>query len=106
MTSTGDDAEGPLTLVFDIGGSHLKAGLLSPAGALLKGPIRVTTPRPTKPEDVVNALVKLAAKLGAHDRVTIGFPGVVRSDYVLTAPNLGTDLWRAAAGSPTSSTSA
>lgn len=89
-------------------GATLKAGLLSPAGALLKGPIRVTTPRPTKPEDVVNALVKLAAKLGAHDRVTIGFPGVVRSDYVLTAPNLGTDLWGggAAAGSPTSSTSA
>ena len=94
MTSTGDEANGPLTLVFDIGGSHLKAGILSPAGALLKGPSRVVTPRPTNPQDVVEALVKLAKELGPHDRVTIGFPGVVRADYVMTAPNLGTELWR------------
>ncbi len=33
-------------------------------------------------------------QLGPHDRITIGFPGVVRADYVVTAPNLGTDLWR------------
>ena len=94
MTSTGENANGPLTLAFDIGGSHLKAGILSPEGTLLKGPNRVPTPHPTHPQDVVEALVALAADLGAHDRVTIGFPGVVRDDYVMTAPNLGTELWR------------
>ncbi len=92
MTTTGD-TQGPLTLAFDIGGSHLKAGILSPAGDMLKGPDRVVTPHPTKPEEVVELLVGLAKQLGDCDRVTIGFPGVVRADYVVTAPNLGTDLW-------------
>lgn len=94
MTRIGDEVQGPLTLAFDIGGSHLKAGILSPAGAMLQGPSKVATPHPTKPEDVVEALVSLAAQLGPHDRVTIGFPGVVRADHVVTAPNLGTEQWR------------
>jgi polyphosphate glucokinase len=94
VTRSGDDTQGPLTLVFDIGGSHLKAGILSPTGAMLKGPNQVVTPHPTDPNAVIEALVGLAKALGPHDRVTIGFPGVVRADYVMTAPNLGTDLWR------------
>ena len=94
MTPTQAKAQTPLTFTFDIGGSHLKAGILSPDGAMLKGPNKVDTPRPAKPEDVVEALVRLAEALGPHDRITIGFPGVVRADYVVTAPNLGTELWR------------
>lgn len=94
MPTSGNEAQGPLTLTFDIGGSHLKAGILSPAGSMLKGPNQVETPHPTKPQDVVEALIGLAKALGSHDRVTIGFPGVVRADYVMTAPNLGTELWR------------
>jgi polyphosphate glucokinase len=94
VTSTQAKAQTPLTLTFDIGGSHLKAGILSPDGTLVKGPNKVDTPRPAKPEDVVEALVRLAEALGPHDRITIGFPGVVRADYVVTAPNLGTELWR------------
>jgi polyphosphate glucokinase len=94
MTTIQDAGTGPLTLTFDIGGSHLKAGILSPAGALVHGPAQVATPHPTKPDDVVEKLVDLAGGLGSHDRITIGFPGVVRADTVLTAPNLGTDLWR------------
>lgn len=92
MTRTGDGAQGPLTLVFDIGGSHLKAGILSPAGVMLQGPSAVVTPHPAKPEDVVAGLLGLAKQLGPHDRISIGFPGVVRADYVVTAPNLDTDL--------------
>jgi polyphosphate glucokinase len=75
VTSTGEDASGPLTLAFDIGGSHLKAGILLPACMLLKGPNRVSTPHPTRTQGVVEALVALAQDLGAYDRVTIGFPG-------------------------------
>jgi len=93
VTSAEDETQGPLTLAFDIGGSHLKAGILSPKGTMLAGPRAVVTPDPARPEDVVEGLLGLAKQLGHHDRVTIGFPGVVRADYVMTAPNLGTELW-------------
>jgi len=46
---TRDEHQGPLTLAFDIGGSHLKAGILSPKGKMLKGPNQVVTPHPTVP---------------------------------------------------------
>jgi len=85
--------QGPLTLAFDIGGSHLKAGILSPAGDMISDRVRVVTPKPAKPEAVVEGLVGLAGQLKHFDRVTIGFPGVVRRDTVFTAPNLGTKLW-------------
>lgn len=39
------------------------------------------------------ALVNLVKPLGRFDRVSVGFPGVVRDGVVLTAPNLGTRLW-------------
>jgi polyphosphate glucokinase len=86
-------AKGPLTLACDIGGSHLKAGILSPAGDMISERVRVVTPKPAKPEAVVEGLVGLADQLPHFDRITVGFPGVVRRDTVLTAPNLGTKLW-------------
>jgi polyphosphate glucokinase len=86
-------AKGPLTLAFDIGGSHLKAGILSPAGDMISERVRVVTPKPAKPTAVVEGLVGLADQLKHFDRITIGFPGVVRRDTVFTAPNLGTKLW-------------
>jgi polyphosphate glucokinase len=88
------NAHRPLTLAFDIGGSHLKAGLLTPAGEMLGERVRVVTPEPASPAAVVEALGVLAVQLPACDRVTIGFPGVVRHGIVLTAPNLGTKAWR------------
>lgn len=87
-------ANGTLTLAIDIGGSHLKAGVLSDAGAMVSGPVRVKTPKPAKPTPVVGALVELTKQLGAFDRISIGFPGVVRMGNVVTAPNLGTQNWR------------
>jgi polyphosphate glucokinase len=86
-------ARGPLTLAFDIGGSHLKAGILNSAGDLISERVRVVTPKPAKPKAVVEGLVGLAGQLQHFDRITIGFPGVVRRDTVFTAPNLGTKLW-------------
>lgn len=95
MSSNDSDvpADGPLTLAFDIGGSHLKAGVLSTAGQMVKDRVRIVTPHPAEPEKVVEGLMGLAQQLGHFDRITIGFPGVVRSDTVLTAPNLGNELW-------------
>ena len=83
-----------LTLAIDIGGSKLKAGLLDQAGKLVAGPNRVETPPNPLPQLVVDMLVKLATPLGRFDRISVGFPGVVRRGLVLTAPNLGTPEWR------------
>ncbi|HXW20684.1 MAG TPA: ROK family protein [Roseiarcus sp.] len=93
MPTKRDRATGPLTLAYDIGGSHLKAGVLNASGQMSTDRARVETPNPAKPDEVVAALVGLAAQLGRYDRVSIGFPGVVRGDQVLTAPNLGTAEW-------------
>jgi polyphosphate glucokinase len=83
----------PLTLSIDIGGSHLKAAVLSASGEMVTERARVVTPNPAKPTAVVEALSRLSSQLGPFDRISIGFPGVVRGDQVLTAPNLGTTYW-------------
>ncbi|MBV8591704.1 MAG: ROK family protein [Acetobacteraceae bacterium] len=85
--------QGPRTLAIDIGGTRLKAGTLDPSGVMIAGPERVDTPHPAWPDKVVPLLLDLAGKLGEFDRISIGFPGVVRDGAVLTAPNLGTEQW-------------
>ena len=35
----------------------------------------------------------LVSPLGAYDRVSVGFPGIVRAGRTLTAANLGNDAW-------------
>ena len=42
----------------------------------------------------MQALATLTAPLGAFDRVSVGFPGVVSRGVVRTAPNLGTKEWQ------------
>jgi polyphosphate glucokinase len=84
----------PLTLAIDIGGSRLKAGVLDAAGHFVAGPDRVDTPRPATPQAVTEALTALGKGLGGFGRISIGFPGVVREGCVLTAPNLGGEVWR------------
>ena len=87
-------AKGPLTLAIDIGGTHLKAGVLDTKANLVVPEARVETPEPAGPEAVVQALVQLIHPLGEFDRISIGFPGVVKSGHVITAPNLGNAAWR------------
>lgn len=84
----------PLTLAIDIGGTRLKAGVLDISGKFSAGPVRMNTPAQPTPKAVVDALVELVKPLGSFDRISVGFPGVVRRGYVLTAPNLGTKAWR------------
>jgi polyphosphate glucokinase len=84
---------GPLTLSIDIGGTRLKASVLAETGRMIEQPDRVDTPHPARPDMVVAALVELVKPLGAFDRISIGFPGVVRRGQVVTAPNLGNEDW-------------
>ncbi len=81
------------TLAVDIGGTGLKAGVIDPAGTMLGGPQRVHTPKPSGPAAVVSAVVELVGPFDRFDRISVGFPGVVRHGHVLTAPNLGTEVW-------------
>jgi polyphosphate glucokinase len=85
---------GPLTLAIDIGGTGLKAGLLDSTGALIGERQRTPTPPKAAPGAVLDRLVALVQALPAFDRVSVGFPGVVRQGQVLTAPNLDNDAWR------------
>lgn len=85
---------GPLTLAIDVGGTRLKCGVLDRNGQMVGKRQRVDTPHPSAPGQVVPLLVGMARKLGGFDRVSVGFPGVVRAGRVVTAPNLGTADWR------------
>jgi polyphosphate glucokinase len=80
-------------LCIDVGGSGLKAAVISPRGKFLVQGVRIKTPQRRKPRDIVKALTDLAAPLGAFDHVTIGFPGMVRHGGVITAPHFGTKDW-------------
>lgn len=86
-------ASGPTTLCIDIGGTHLKAGLIDASGTPVGEKARVETPHPSPPEMVMDLLDDLARGLGAFDRVSVGFPGIVRRNAVLSAPKLGDDVW-------------
>ena len=84
---------GDVTLAIDIGGTGLKATVLDDAGKMLADRVRVDTPRPALPEVMVDALVGLVQPLPPYDRISIGFPGVVRAGRVITAPHFGTEQW-------------
>ncbi len=85
---------GPRTLAIDVGGTGLKASVLDQAGKMLTDRIRVDTPYPCPPEVLIQTLVALVAPLPAFDRISVGFPGVVRDGRTLTAPHFGDRLWR------------
>lgn len=93
MADVSAKPDAPLTLAIDVGGTHLKAGLLNTAGVFVAGPARIDTPDPATPDAVIAGLIGIIGPLGAFDRVSMGFPGVVRHGRVYTAPNLGTQAW-------------
>jgi len=83
---------GPITLSIDIGGSGLKAMLLDSLGTAVSERIRVATPVVPTPEAVLAGLGELSAQLPAFDRVSVGFPGVVKHGTTYGAHNLH-PLW-------------
>ncbi|WP_337310975.1 ROK family protein [Candidatus Aeolococcus gillhamiae] len=87
----------PTTLAIDIGGTGLKASVLDSAGKLMARRVRVKTTYPCPPDQLADTLASLVAPLRGFDRVSVGFPGVVRKGVVLTAPHFVT---RSGPGSP------
>jgi polyphosphate glucokinase len=81
------------TLGIDIGGTNIKASVLDHAGGLAAEQVRSPTPKPATPRAVIEVIATLTGRLPAFQRISVGFPGVVKGGIVVTAPNLGTSLW-------------
>jgi polyphosphate glucokinase len=81
---------GTTTLAIDVGGTGLKASVLNETGEMETTRVRVPTVYPLPPMALVKALVDMVEPLPTYDRVSVGFPGVVRGGRVLTAPHFVT----------------
>ncbi|MPW15698.1 ROK family protein [Paraburkholderia sp. CNPSo 3157] len=84
-------------LAIDVGGTGLKAAVLDADGTMKSERVRVPTPHPCAPEQLVDTLAKLVQPLVDEHHpalMSIGFPGVVRDNRILTAPNIGDESWR------------
>ena len=81
----------PLTLAIDIGGTGLKASVLDSSGAMVADRVRVATRYPLSPDTLVATLVKLVQPLPSAERVSAGFPGMVRGGRILSAPHFVTE---------------
>ena len=83
----------PYTLAIDVGGTGLKASVLSQDGAMVADRVKVETKYPMPPEGetgLVEALTHLVKPLPAADRISCGFPGMVRNGLILSAPHFVT----------------
>jgi polyphosphate glucokinase len=81
-------AKSPITLSIDIGGSGLKAMLIDAEGRPVSERLRVPTPAIPTPDLVLKALDEMRAELPGYDRISAGFPGVVKHGVTFTAVNL------------------
>lgn len=88
------DYKGIRTLAFDIGGSGLKCSLLDEKGNMLTPRVRVATPKPCPPRVLLEQFKMLTVQLPEYDRISVGFPGVIRHGRTLTGVNLGGEVWR------------
>lgn len=76
------------TLSIDIGGTGLKMLVLDREGLPVNDRSRVPTPRPARPKPVLKAIIDLVDAQPIFDRISVGFPGVVIDNAIVSAPNL------------------
>ncbi|HEY4103598.1 MAG TPA: ROK family protein [Polyangiaceae bacterium] len=81
------------TLAIDIGGTGIKMIVLDGAAKPLNERARTLTPHPSTPDAVLGVIETMIQAQPAFDRVSVGFPGVVKRGVIQTAPNLGGDIW-------------
>jgi polyphosphate glucokinase len=82
------------TLAIDIGGTGIKGSILDGHGKMVAERIRVKTPYPFRPKNLLMIIQKIARSLPTYDRVSMGFPGVVRDGHIITAPHFNTKHWQ------------
>lgn len=90
------------TLGVDVGGSGIKASILDFNGNMVTERVRVDTPYPCPPPRLVSAIRQAIEPLPKAQRVSIGFPGLVRDGVVIQVPSLS----RIAYGGPNDPTMA
>ncbi len=78
----------PVTLAVDIGGTGLKMLCLNAEGKPITERLRVLTPVPATPEKVLPVLDNMKAQMPPFDRVSVGFPGVIKQGMTMMAVNL------------------
>jgi polyphosphate glucokinase len=87
MTARPSSTKSPKTLAIDIGGTGVKASVLDETGKMEHERVRIPTPYPLSPQKLVIELQKLIGHLPPFDRVSVGFPGMVRAGQILSAPH-------------------
>lgn len=70
------------TLCIDVGGTGLKAAICDGDGNLITDRVKIKTPYPNPPERLIESLQKLTDSIGKYDRISVGFPGLVREGVV------------------------
>jgi polyphosphate glucokinase len=82
----------PRTLAVDCGGTGIKAIVLDPTGSPVSERVKLRTPYPCPPDVLIGAIVDVAERTGQpFDRVSVGFPGMVRGGVVLATPHYVTE---------------
>ena len=97
-------------LGIDIGGSGIKGAPVDiDKGVFLDERLRIETPQPATPKDVVNEVKQLVDHFNWKGPIGCGFPAALKDDMVLTAANIDKSwigqntgkLFRDATGCPT-----
>lgn len=86
--------QGENILCIDVGGTLIKAAVVDASGSRKSEFLRMPTPRPATPEAVIAVILELVERLPKFARISVGFPGVVAGERIVTAPNLGTPQWK------------
>jgi polyphosphate glucokinase len=96
-------------LGIDVGGSGVKGAIVdTKKGALITDRLRLSTPKPARPEPLVEAVAKVVEHFNWKGPVGCGFPAPVLKGKVAIAANISkrwiglntVDLFREAAGCP------
>lgn len=93
MPNTKTTEESTNILSIDIGGTSLKACILTEQGELFSEYTKLPTPKNSTPEAVLKEIHELVGSLTPYGKVAIGFPGYVKGGIVETAPNLAKNKW-------------